>query len=87
MGNLHIDWDTFTINDVGPDTPCLDDFLLIIRECALNIIEPTHFRPNQTPSILDLVFTNEEGMLTNLMCLLSLDNSDHVYMCLRFVLM
>ena len=42
----------------------------------------THFRPNQTPSILDLVFTNEEGMVANLVYLPPLGNSDHV--CLRF---
>ena len=33
-------------------------------------------------STLDLVFTNEEGMLTNLSYLPPLGNSDHV--CLRF---
>ena len=80
----HTDWDTFTVNDVGADTQCLDDFLLTVSECALyqHIIEPTHFRPNQTPSILDLVFTNEEGMVTNLVYLPPLGNSDHA--CLRF---
>ena len=79
-----INWDTFTVNDVSPDSQCFDDFLLTISECALyqHIIEPTHFRPNQTPSILDLVFTNEEGMVTNLVYLPPLGNSDHV--CLRF---
>ena len=80
----HIDWDTFTVNDVGPDTQYLDDFLLTVSGCALyqHIIEPTHFRPNQTPSTLDLVFTNEEGMVTNLVYLPPLGNSDHT--CLRF---
>ena len=74
----HIDWDTFTVNDVDPDTQCLDNFLLTISECALyqHIIESTH-RTNQTPSILDLVFTNEERMVTNLVYLPRLGNSDH----------
>ena len=80
----HIDWDIFTANDVGSNTQCLDDFLLTVSECALyqHIIEPTHFRPNQTPSTLDLVFTNEEGMVTNLVYLPPLGSNDHA--CLRF---
>ena len=79
-----INWDTFTANDVGLDTQCYDDFLLTISECGLyqHITEPTHFRSNQIPSILDLVFTNEEGMITNLEYLPPLGNSDHI--CLRF---
>ena len=35
-----------------------------------------------TPHTLDLVFTNEENMVTNLYYLPGLGNSDHV--CLRF---
>ena len=66
------------------DTQCLVDFLLTISECALyqHITDMTHCRTNQMPSTLDLVFTNEEGMLTNLSYLPPLGNSDHV--CLRF---
>ena len=36
----------------------------------------------QAPSILGIVFTNEEDMVTNLLYLPPLGNSDHV--CLRF---
>ena len=79
-----INWNTYTVNNVGSDIQCLVDFLLTISECALyqHINDPTHYRTNQMPSILDLVFTNEEGMLTNLSYLPPLGNSDHV--CLRF---
>ena len=32
------------------------------RLCAL----PTRFRPGETPSLLDLVFTNEQDMINNI---------------------
>jgi len=41
---------------------------LAVSECELfqNITELTCFRPGQSLSRLDLVFSNEEGMMSNL---------------------
>ncbi len=37
-----------------------------IRDSFLvqHVEEPTHFRANQNPNTLDLIFTNEENMIT-----------------------
>ena len=41
---------------------------------------PTRFRPGETPSLLDLVFTNEQNMINNILHLppVPLGNSDHI---------
>ena len=57
--------------------------LMIFYLQYLNILY-TSISQNQRTSdlILDLVFTNEEGMVTNLIYLPPLGNSDHA--CLKF---
>jgi len=45
-------------------------------------MEPTRFRGDATPHILDLVFTNYENMIENLKYLPGLGNSDHL--CISF---
>ena len=43
-----------------------------------HIHEPTRYRGDQTPHVLDLVFTNEENMIDNIQYHPGLANSDHV---------
>ena len=45
-----------------------------------HVDEPTRYSLSATPHTLDLVFTNEENMVTNLYYLPGLGNSDHVAM-------
>ena len=61
-------------------------FLEGIRDCFLfqHIREPTIFRESQKPSILDLIFTNEENMVDKINHLPSLGKSDHVVLCFNF---
>ncbi len=58
-----IDWS----DNLSPSDPYhrATTFLESIRDCFLcqHVRDPTHFRVNQTPNTLDLVFTNEEDML------------------------
>ena len=55
-------------------------FLAAIQDCLLfqHVTQPTRFRDGVAPSLLDLVLTNEEGMLTNLQYAPGLGKSDHV---------
>ena len=61
-------------------------FLEGIKDCFLfqHVREPTCFREGQTPSILDLVLTNEENMVKNIDYLQSLWKSDHVVLSFNF---
>ena len=43
-----------------------------------HVSEPTRFRIGEEPSLLDLVLTNEEGMIQNLEYQPGLGNSDHL---------
>ena len=47
-----------------------------------HITEPTRFRGDATPYLLELVFTNNENMVYNLKYLPGLGNSDHL--CISF---
>ena len=42
-----------------------------------HVTEPTHYRGNNTPNTLDLIFTNEEGMLEHLKYLAPVGSSHH----------
>ena len=55
-------------------------FIECIRDCFLlqHVMEPTRFRSDNVPSLLDLIFTNEENMVLNLSTLPGLGKSDHV---------
>ena len=55
-------------------------FLEGIKDCFLfqHVREPTRFREGQTPSILDLILTNEENMVEKIDYQPSLGKSDHV---------
>ena len=47
-----------------------------------HVTEPTRYRSCDTPSLLDLVFTNELDMISNISYFPPLGNSDHV--CIVF---
>ena len=48
-----------------------------------HVHSPTRYRLGETPNVLDLVFSNEEGMIRNMEYLPGLAKSDHVV--LRFI--
>ena len=57
-----------------------------VRDCLLfqNVKEPTRFRHGQNPSLIDLTFTIEEGMMDEITYLPGLGNSDHACLCSIF---
>ena len=65
-------------------------FMECIRDCFLyqHVQNPTHSRKNQTENILDLIFTNEDGMIEDIKYEAPLGKSDHLvlkfdYMCYK----
>ena len=79
----HIDW----INDcTPPEKDHLAHFIKKLQDCHLyqHVTEPTRYRENEIPSLLDLILSTEEGMVQDLTYLPPLGESDHV--CLRFTL-
>ena len=72
-------------NDYAPpEKEHLTQFIESLQECYLyqHVTEPTRHRKDETPSLLDLVLTSEEGMVQEIQYLPPLGESDHV--CLRF---
>lgn len=62
-------------------------FIDALHECYLHqhVTEPTRFRNNETPNLLDLLLSSEESMVKDLLYLPPLGESDHI--CLRFNVM
>ncbi|MEW8545737.1 MAG: endonuclease/exonuclease/phosphatase family protein, partial [Candidatus Thiodiazotropha sp.] len=62
-------------------------FVETLRDLYLtqHVKECTRFRGNQIPSLLDLVITNEEKMVENLVYLPSFGKSDHVVLAFTFI--
>ena len=58
-----------------------------IRDCYLfqPIKQPTRFRSGQELSILDLVLTNEENMVNNIIYSSCLGKSDHITLAFQFI--
>ena len=55
-------------------------FIECIRDCFFffqHVLEPTRQRGRDNPSLLDLIFTNEENMVENLIYLAPLGHNDH----------
>ena len=50
-----------------------------------HVTKPTRVRSSQTPSVLDLIFTNEENMVTNVEHLSGIGKSDHASLLFHFV--
>ena len=62
-----------------PEHPT-NHFLEILKDCYFyqHVRKPTRFRLGCEPSVLDLVITNEEGMISNMNFLPGLGASDHL---------
>jgi hypothetical protein len=62
------------------------DFIRTTQDCLLfqHVLVPTRYRPGTVPNLLDLIFSNEDGMVSNLSYLPGLGESDH--QCLDFTL-
>ena len=74
----HIDWvDDSKICEKASRTE--NQFLESIRDAFLtqHIMEPTRYRVNQVPHLLDLIFTNEDEMVNNYNVKDPLGKSDH----------
>jgi hypothetical protein len=66
MNFPHIDWNNISTDKGAGD--CNYEFLESIRDCFLDqhITEPTRGRGETKPSTIDLLFSNEEGMVDNI---------------------
>ena len=73
-----IDWQNHLSQ--APPSHCSHAFLEVIDDHFLHqhVTFPTRFRQGHTPRVLDLIFTNEEGMVQNLHSAPGLGKSDHV---------
>ena len=67
------DSDYPTINWAMLGTPlykenCATKFLTVTQNCFLHqhVNNPTHFRPNQTPTLIDFIFTSDDQAIKNL---------------------
>ena len=73
-----IDWESQTTNICNPND-INNLFIECVRDNFLfqHITEPTRQRGTDTPSTLDLIFTNEENMVSDISINAPLGNSDH----------
>ena len=76
-----IDWENEYIQG---ERPHLKDFVNTIQNCFLyqHTRKPTRYRAGETSNVLDLVITNEEGMVTSINHCPGIGKSDHE--CLIF---
>ena len=58
----------------------MSTFINTVQDCFLHqhVTEHTRFRLGEEPSLLDLIFTNEEGLIYNLEYQSGLGDSDHI---------
>jgi len=75
-----INWDDLTVNDSSTAPQPSEEFLEMLSTCTLHqhVSEPTRFKHGVLPTLLDLVITNEEGMISELSYLPPLGKSDHL---------
>ena len=61
-------------------------FMECLRDCFLfqHVKIPTHHRQDQTANVLDLVMTNEEGMVEGMECNAPIRKSDHATLTFTF---
>lgn len=73
-----IDWKEGSMNMNENHVSSL--LLECIRDCFLyqHVTQPTRFRDGETPSLLDLVLTNEDSMVNSISYMSGLGKSDHV---------
>ena len=76
-----IDWEN---EYAPPDKENQRHFIKSLQDCYLfqHVSEPTRYRQDENPNLLDLVLSGEEGMVCDLDYLPPLGESDHV--CIRF---
>ena len=78
-----IDW----LNEnASPGQQHLQDFINTLQDCFFyqHVTEPTRYRANETPNVLHLILSSEEGMIEDLAYNPPLGESDHI--CLTFKL-
>ncbi len=75
-----IDWKNW--HTTKNDSHRASKFLKAIQDTFWfqHTLQPTRYRENQTPSLIDLVLTSEEDMITNIQYLPPLGKSDHIIM-------
>ncbi len=88
MGDFNfkeINWSTNTTS--GNETHPATLFRENTRDCFLSqhVTQPTRYRENDTPSLLDLILTNEENMVDNLGYMPGLGKSDHLILSFDFI--
>ena len=81
MGDFNLKetkWVNLSTTIVNENHPA-NKFLEAIRDNYLyqHVNHPTRYRDGQVPSLLDLVMTNEEGMIEDMQFLPGLGKSDH----------
>ena len=78
-----IEW---TYEHVNTASNVISPFVDTIQDCHLHqhVLKPARYREGNKPSLLDLIFTNEEGMIQTLQRSPGLGDSDHE--CIDFTL-
>ena len=71
MGDFNyrdIDWDNWHVPSSDSNGRLQTDFIMTLQDCFLyqHVTDPTRYRVNQEPSLLDLVITNEEDLISDL---------------------
>ena len=89
MGDFNlkeINWVNLSTTIVNENHPA-NKFLETIRDNYLyqHVNKPTRYRDGQVPSLLDLVMTNEEGMIEDMQFLPGLGKSDHCVIVFDFI--
>ena len=87
MGDFNlkeINWEDMSTS-VG-ETHLANLFVECVRDSYFiqHITEPTRIRAGQEPSVLDLIFTNEDDMVSEINLLPSIGKSDHVLISFNF---
>ena len=80
-----IDWENESSS--APDTHPSHCFIECVQNCFLyqHVRQPTRNRMGEVPSVLDVIFTNEQGMVTNVEYLPGSGSSDHVVLKLSLI--
>ena len=89
MGDFNlreIDWENCS-SKIKNSTDINSLFTDCVRDCYLyqHIQEPTRQRGTDCPSVLDLIFTNEEDMVSDIQILSPLGKSDHSVILFDFI--
>jgi len=63
-----INWGSSTVYASSSDTHSSEEFLEVLSTFSLyqHVFKPTLYKSGVLPSLLELVITNEEGMVSNL---------------------